>query len=152
MALISLQNMVREIDGLTELKKFWEELLPVLEKRCIVLLEGEVGAGKTHSVKSIAEIKNLHDVASPSFAIHHKYKAKDGFVLDHLDLYRLQSEDDLESTGFWDLFSQESSLVIIEWPQRLNIDELPLNWRKVKVKIEICGQTQRRISVEDLGY
>ncbi len=136
------------VHNLSELKQFWADVLPLFAERCILMMKGAVGAGKTHSVKSIAEIKKLKDVASPSFAIHHSYQSDDGFHMDHVDLYRLESEDDLESTGFWDLFSQEHSLVVIEWAERISIDALPMNWQIFEVKIEILSETQRRITLQ----
>lgn len=145
-------NRSVEVHSLIELEQFWKELLPSFPDRCVLLLKGDVGAGKTHSVLAIAQLQGLKDVASPSFAIHHRYEGQNGFVLDHLDLFRLKNEDDLESTGFWDLFAQKKSLIIIEWPQRLNFEELPMNWRKVQVEISILGPTDRRIDVTDLGF
>ena len=136
------------VHNLSELKQFWADVLPLFEEKCILLMRGAVGAGKTHSVQSIAEIKQLKDVASPSFAIHHSYQSADGFHLDHIDLYRLESEDDLESTGFWDLFSQEHSLVVIEWAERISVDALPMNWQIFEVTIEILGETERRITLQ----
>lgn len=140
-------NFTKNIENLEQLKKFWEDLLPLFKARTILLLNGEVGAGKTHSVKAIAEILDLKDVVSPSFAIHNRYESANGFVLDHVDLYRLKDDEDLESTGFWDLFSQAQSLVAIEWSQRLNISNLPMNWQQVEVLITITGETTRKLEV-----
>jgi tRNA threonylcarbamoyladenosine biosynthesis protein TsaE len=67
--------------------------------------------------------------------------------MDHVDLYRLESEEDLESTGFWDLFGQKKGLVVIEWSDRLNQDLLPLNWYKVKVDIAKPANPNERILI-----
>jgi ATPase, YjeE family len=129
-------SQVHQINNLPELKRFWESFVPHLEPRTILLLNGDVGAGKTTSVQFIAEILGLKNVQSPSFAIHLRYENPNGRGLDHIDLYRLKDEDDLESSGFWDIFAQREGLVIIEWSQRLDVDYLPLNWERIEVVIK----------------
>ncbi len=130
-----------EIQSVLQMEEFWKNLLPKLSVRTILLLSGDVGAGKTTSVQLIAKILNLRDVQSPSFAIHLRYENDQGQALDHLDLYRLQDDDDLESSGFWDLFAQDRGLIVIEWAQRLDYDFLPLNWDKIEVKISVNEST-----------
>lgn len=142
----AILNSERTVTNLIELKEFWKEVLPHLSKRCILLMSGEVGAGKTTSVQMIAELLGMKDVQSPSFAIHLRYENFQGKSLDHVDLYRLKDDDDLESSGFWDLFSQTDSLVIIEWANRLDLDYLPLNWQKVEVRFEKLSKDVRKIT------
>lgn len=138
----------KEVHSLTELKAFWSELLPQLSSRCILLMSGQVGAGKTTSVQMIAELLGMRDVQSPSFAIHLRYENAAGKSLDHLDLYRLQDDDDLESSGFWDLFAQPVGLVVIEWADRLNTEFLPMNWQKIKVHLQKKSDQVRIITTE----
>jgi tRNA threonylcarbamoyladenosine biosynthesis protein TsaE len=122
-------------------------LLKLFKERTLLLLEGPVGAGKTELVKVLTHSLGLQGTASPSFAIHHHYQNRD-VSMDHVDLYRLESEDDLESTGFWDLFSAKKGLIVIEWSDRLSQDLLPLNWSKIKVNIEKCADpNERQITV-----
>ncbi len=144
--MVSILNSERTVRNLIELKEFWVEFLPHLSNRCILLMSGEVGAGKTTSVQMIAELLGMKDVQSPSFAIHLRYENTQGKALDHVDLYRLKDDDDLESSGFWDLFAQKESLVIIEWANRLDFDYLPLNWQRVEVKFEKMSAETRKIS------
>ncbi|MDX9731964.1 MAG: tRNA (adenosine(37)-N6)-threonylcarbamoyltransferase complex ATPase subunit type 1 TsaE [Bdellovibrionales bacterium] len=92
----------------------------------LVFLDGRMGAGKTSFVVSVAEALGAPDAASPSFALHTRYEGDLGIV-DHLDLDRLESMDDLESIGFWDLIQAAKSeggkgigrFVMIEWATRL---------------------------------
>ncbi|WP_415061484.1 tRNA (adenosine(37)-N6)-threonylcarbamoyltransferase complex ATPase subunit type 1 TsaE [Bdellovibrio sp.] len=142
----TILNSERTVRNLIELKEFWTEFLPHLNERCILLMSGEVGAGKTTSVQMIAETLGMKDVQSPSFAIHLRYENAQGKTLDHVDLYRLKDDDDLESSGFWDLFAQKKSLVVIEWANRLDFDYLPLNWQRVEVKFEKTSSEERKIS------
>lgn len=138
------------LHNLSELQEFWKKLLPQIKPKCILLLSGDVGAGKTTSVQMIAQMLGVKNVQSPSFAIHLRYEGPQGLAMDHIDLYRLQDEDDLESSGFWDIFSQEKSLVIIEWADRLNTDYLPLNWQKIEVKFEKVSENERAVFVNFL--
>ncbi|MFM6928126.1 MAG: tRNA (adenosine(37)-N6)-threonylcarbamoyltransferase complex ATPase subunit type 1 TsaE [Bdellovibrio sp.] len=131
----SILNSSRIIHSPEELKAFWQEFLPHLSERCVLLLNGDVGAGKTTSVQYIAKILGMKDVQSPSFAIHLHYQNASGKSMDHLDLYRLEDDDDLESSGFWDLFAPKQGFVVVEWAQRLDYDYLPLNWQRVEVSI-----------------
>lgn len=142
----TLLNSERTVRNLTELEEFWRDFLPHLSGRCILLLSGDVGAGKTTSVQIIAKILGMRDVQSPSFAIHLRYENAQGKSLDHLDLYRLKDDDDLESSGFWDLFAPKEGLVVIEWAQRLDYDYLPLNWQRVEVKFQKLSETERKIT------
>ncbi|KYG65339.1 tRNA threonylcarbamoyladenosine biosynthesis protein TsaE [Bdellovibrio bacteriovorus] len=143
-------NSERTVRNLAELKEFWKEILPALKDRCILLMSGDVGAGKTTSVQLIAEILGMRDVQSPSFAIHLRYENQQGQALDHLDLYRLKDDDDLESSGFWDLFSQQKSLIIIEWANRLDYEYLPMNWQKIEVQFQKLSDTERKLKTHTL--
>ncbi len=122
-------------------------ILKLFKERTLLLLEGSVGAGKTEFVKVLAHSLGILETASPSFAIHHHYQNRD-VIMDHVDIYRLESEDDLESTGFWDLFGVKKGLIVIEWADRLNQDLLPLNWQKIKIQIEkLANPNERQITV-----
>lgn len=139
----------RKISAPEQLDEFVKELMTHFKTRTVVLLEGEVGSGKTETVKALSRVKGWREVASPSFALHHRYGTDDDGA-DHLDLYRLESEDDLESTGFWDLFSEEKGLILIEWADRLNPSYLPLNWTRIRIKYARGpGVTDRTLTVEE---
>lgn len=132
-----------------DLEKISLELLKLFKERSVLLLEGPVGAGKTELVKALSACLGIGESASPSFAIHYHYENRD-VSMDHVDLYRLENEDDLESTGFWDLFGAKKGLVVIEWSDRLNQEMLPLNWSKIKVqiaKLESPDERQVRILI-----
>jgi tRNA threonylcarbamoyladenosine biosynthesis protein TsaE len=61
--------------------------------------------------------------------------------VDHVDLYRVKNDEDLETSGFWDLFSQPMGLVFVEWSDRLPSEVWPRNWLHLKIqlkKIEGC--------------
>ncbi len=86
-----------------------------------------MGSGKTTFVAEVANALGATGAASPSFALHTRYESSAG-IIDHFDLDRLTSIDDLESTGFWDIISEAQSdsislakrFVMIEWAKRLD--------------------------------
>ena len=117
----------------------------------IVLLEGELGAGKTVFSKGFAkELKIKAKIKSPTFVLMKKYKipAKKSELknryLYHLDCYRLRDWHDLVPLGFKDILKDKNAIVLIEWPERINpalpkkyvrvhIDHLDNNKRKIKI-------------------
>lgn len=117
--------------------------------RLVILLEGRMGAGKTTFVSRLVESLGSSEACSPSFAIHNQYQTPEG-VIDHLDLFRVQSEDELESTGFWDLFSQKDGLILIEWADLLETKLLPRTWPKLRLRFILEGD-RRRVEAEYLG-
>ena len=134
--------------SVAELSQIADVVIASLKPRTILLLEGPVGAGKTEFVKVFAAKLGVHDAMSPSYAIHNHYENAQGFGFDHVDLYRLDGADELEGTGFWDLFGAEEGLVIIEWPERLEVDQLPMNWSLLRLTIEkSTAETQRTLSL-----
>ncbi|MGE0631539.1 MAG: tRNA (adenosine(37)-N6)-threonylcarbamoyltransferase complex ATPase subunit type 1 TsaE [Pseudobdellovibrionaceae bacterium] len=123
----------KDISTLDLLHEALEECLPFFKKRQVILLNGTLGAGKTQSVRILAELMgyDVENIASPTFAIHHSY----GPEFQHVDLYRLENEDELESSGFWDLFSSPSGLIAVEWPERVNEEHWPQSWNYMVLQI-----------------
>ena len=86
----------------------------------IILLNGDLGAGKTTLTKYLCDNWQVGDVVcSPSFTIIKEYTGKD-FKIYHADLYRLTSEDELIEIGFEEILNDQSSVKIIEWPTIAN--------------------------------
>jgi tRNA threonylcarbamoyladenosine biosynthesis protein TsaE len=88
------------------------------ELKGVVLLIGNLGAGKTTLVKGIAEglgAAREEEVSSPTFTLVHEYG--DPPRIYHIDLYRLDTEREVESLGLEDLFATDR-LVLIEWGER----------------------------------
>jgi tRNA threonylcarbamoyladenosine biosynthesis protein TsaE len=112
----------------------------------VVLLHGDLGAGKTTLAKGIAAALGVGDVvSSPSFSLVNEYDtglAVPVSRLYHLDLYRLQDEDDLASIGFDDLVASTGGVVIVEWPERA---ATVLPERFLLIEIESVGSDDRRM-------
>lgn len=98
-------------------EKMAEILLPAPK---LVVLRGEVGAGKTTLVKGIAEALGAaseEDVTSPTFTLVHEYNGPK-VKLYHLDLYRLETERELAALGIDEMAAEPDALVLVEWGER----------------------------------
>ncbi|MBN1699873.1 MAG: tRNA (adenosine(37)-N6)-threonylcarbamoyltransferase complex ATPase subunit type 1 TsaE [Spirochaetales bacterium] len=108
----------------------------------IVLLKGSLGAGKTTFVKGIAASIGIEDeVTSPTFTIISVYSGN--VDLYHIDLYRIEGDDDLEELGLYDYLYGEG-ISVIEWGERIEdrIQGLPLS-----IVIDIKENGEREITV-----
>ena len=82
-----------------------------------VAIRGDLGAGKTTLVRAICRGYGVTSVVtSPTFALVHEYSARQSPVY-HLDLYRLERQEELTNIGWYDLLSV-NALVLVEWPER----------------------------------
>jgi tRNA threonylcarbamoyladenosine biosynthesis protein TsaE len=122
------------------------ELGSRLKAPALVLLSGDLGAGKTTLTKGIASglgAATEDEVTSPTFTLVHKYDR--GARVYHVDLYRIEGFHDLETLGLEDVFS-EKAVVIVEWPDKLT---LRTDWPIVRIRLEHVSEDTRRIRVED---
>jgi len=118
----------------------------------LILLTGELGAGKTTLTKGIASgagAAQEEEITSPTFTLIHKYtdgaKPAKRPAVYHIDLYRIESRPDLETLGLDDIFN-ERVIVIVEWPERLI---LPTNWPMVQIKLEHVAEDVRKITIRE---
>jgi len=106
-----------------ELVAWGEQFGRVASPPLIVTISGELGAGKTTLARAICRGYGVtEDVTSPTFALVHRYAAPKSPVY-HLDLYRLESAEELTNIG-WDETLSEDALILIEWPERA-VDRIP---------------------------
>jgi tRNA threonylcarbamoyladenosine biosynthesis protein TsaE len=108
----------RSVEGTLALGEKVAELLRPLPM--LVILRGEVGAGKTTLVKGIAQALGAageEDVTSPTFTLVHEYR-NDRVHLFHLDLYRLEREKQIAVLGLEEMLSEPNALVLVEWGER----------------------------------
>lgn len=94
-----------------------ERLGAALEEGDVLVLTGDLGAGKTQLTKGIARAMDISDdVTSPTFTIQMVYYGRD-FDLNHFDLYRLEHADQLEDTGLFDVLGADG-VCVIEWGEQ----------------------------------
>ena len=115
-----------------------------LKAPVLILLSGELGAGKTTLTKGIVTglgAAREENVTSPTFTLVHKYQGSARVY--HVDLYRISGFHDLETLGLEDLFS-EQAVVIVEWPDRLT---LRTDWPILRIDLEHVSDDERRIRI-----
>jgi tRNA threonylcarbamoyladenosine biosynthesis protein TsaE len=142
---VGTQLAERVTHSAEETVAFGRELAVHLRPPCLVLLEGELGSGKTTLVKGIVAglgAAEDEDVTSPSFTLVHEYGAA-GQVY-HADLYRIEGARDLATLGLEDLAGQAST-VLVEWGEKLG-DNIPIPC--VRIRMEHLGSDDRRVGVE----
>jgi tRNA threonylcarbamoyladenosine biosynthesis protein TsaE len=119
-----------------------KKLARSFEGKEVVLLMGELGAGKTVFAKGIAAglgLEDAHQVHSPSFTLVNIYQAK--YTVFHIDLYRLENRSEIENLGWEDYL--DSGVIVVEWGERLEMDV-----EAIRVTIEVLDDDTRKITVK----
>ena len=127
---------------------FGRKLAVDLNPPLLILLRGDLGAGKTTLVKGIAEgfsAASADDVTSPTFTLVHHYRGPRA-ALYHIDLYRVDTERELETLGLDDLIGPDS-ILLIEWGEKFSRF---VRERDVEIVLERVGENERRIQVNGL--
>jgi tRNA threonylcarbamoyladenosine biosynthesis protein TsaE len=124
---------------------FGRTLLELLSPPKIVLLRGDLGAGKTTLVKGIAaafDAASEEDVTSPTFTLIHEYRGPRANLF-HIDLYRIDTPRELDTLALDDLRS-ESSILLIEWGEKFS---RLARERDLEISLEREGESERRIRI-----
>lgn len=120
-------------------------LSEILAPPKLVLLRGNLGAGKTTLVKGIAaafEAAAEEDVTSPAFTLVHEYRGPRA-NLYHIDLYRIDTQRELETLALDDLRT-EDSILLIEWGEKF---PRFLRERDVEISLERVSENGRKIKI-----
>jgi len=141
--------MILDLPDAEATRKFGVALGRSLAAGTVILLQGDLGAGKTTLVQGIAEGLEIQDsVESPTFTLINEYLTG-RIPLYHLDLYRLEPEEAeaLHLESYWDGLERDLGIVAIEWPERLqykpdNYLQICLNYQDNGRQIEVIGDRQ----------
>jgi tRNA threonylcarbamoyladenosine biosynthesis protein TsaE len=141
------KNMAREIvtHSPEETIAFGHTLVELLVPPKLVLLRGDLGAGKTTLVKGIAaafDAAEEENVTSPTFTLIHEYRGPRA-NLYHIDLYRIDTQRELETLGLDDLRTKDS-ILLIEWGEKF---PRFVAKRDVEISLQRESETSRRIRV-----
>ena len=140
-----MKNNTVIIASIEALSNFAKEFGDELTGGEVIILSGELGAGKTTFVKAlVSALGGTNTVTSPTFVLRNEYVIKDNTFF-HIDLYRLEktSVTDLE---FFERLGEKSTFSCIEWPERIkDIKNLP--GKKIKLTFSITGEHSRRIKI-----
>lgn len=126
---------------LHELSQRARDILDLLSQKDLhtVGLSGDLGAGKTALTKAIAgELGIKEDITSPTFVVMKSYPIREHArftKLVHIDAYRIESEDEMRVLKFNEVVDNPQSLVVIEWPERIE-EILPKDTLRISIEIE----------------
>ena len=129
-------------DSALKTAKIAKIIAKTCKKGSVLLLYGDLGAGKTVFAKGFVSQFSKQNVVSPTFTILNTYIGK--ININHYDLYRINSLNELDEIGFFETI-YSSNISLIEWPERLN-GQIKNN--VVKVYINKTGEETREIVVE----
>jgi len=121
------------------------QLADFLDPPVLVLLRGDLGAGKTTLVKGIAsafQAASEEDVTSPTFTLIHEYRGP-AVNLFHIDLYRIDTQRELDTLALDDL-SSPNSILLIEWGEKFARFERE---RDIEIVLDRLGESDRRIRI-----
>jgi tRNA threonylcarbamoyladenosine biosynthesis protein TsaE len=118
-----------------------------LPKRAVILLIGNLGAGKTTLAKGILSglgVADPEDVTSPTFTLIHEYGPRDDSRrVYHIDLYRLETRQQVETLGLDEIIDRES-VVLIEWGERFP-DLFPAG--RIEIQLHTISESARQITI-----
>ena len=138
-------TQVFESASAEETRALGRRLGALLKAGDYVALSGQLGAGKTLFARAIAEGLGIDvaDVSSPTFSIVQTYRGK--VPLHHVDLYRLESLEELTATGYFDL---EPGVSVVEWAEKIP-KAIPAD--SLRLSFSVLGETSRQIDAAAFG-
>lgn len=116
----------------------------------IICLYGDLGSGKTTFAQGLAKGLGLKQrITSPTFVIIRKYdvssKLSEVRSFYHIDLYRIETERDLEGIGLQEILEDKNAIVVIEWAEKLK-NMLPK--KRIDIKLEVLVNDSRKITID----
>jgi tRNA threonylcarbamoyladenosine biosynthesis protein TsaE len=132
----------KHIHSETEMVEFANNFASTLNEGSVVVLNGNLGAGKTFIVKAIAKLWNIDNVTSPTFSLVNEYDGTRRII--HFDFYRVGDEHELYDIGFDEYLSDENAIKFIEWGELFPII---LPNKRIELKIIIGEGDFRTITV-----
>ncbi|MFW5986444.1 MAG: tRNA (adenosine(37)-N6)-threonylcarbamoyltransferase complex ATPase subunit type 1 TsaE [Halanaerobiales bacterium] len=127
-------------------ERFGRKIGEMVEPGQIILLDGELGAGKTLMAQGICEGLSVdEDVTSPTYRLINEYEGD--LPVYHMDLYRLEDVEEVYQLGFEE-YIERNGVVIVEWPD-LIYDLLPPSY--IYIKIYITENMWRKIEIDAVG-
>ncbi len=130
-------------NSLEETTEFAKQFASTLKSGDVVLLTGDLGAGKTTFVKAVAKELGFSGlVTSPTFTLLNEYNAK--FPIYHFDMYRLKSATEAIESGLDEILRGSEGVCFVEWPQKV-AGILPE--KSIMLDIKVLGQNSRQFTV-----
>ena len=130
-------------NSVAETENFAEMLATDFVGGEVLLLIGDLGAGKTHFVKGLAKGLGIDEViTSPTFALHNSYEGR--LTLNHFDFYRVDDSEEVAILGLNEFFYDKHAVAAIEWSENIK-DLLPRNC--ISITISKVDDNTRKITI-----
>lgn len=130
--------MIAITNSLQETEQLATKIAGAINGGEVILLNGNLGAGKTTFTKGFAKALGVtKTVVSPTFTIIKEYEG-DRLTLYHIDMYRIEDEDEIYELGIEELYRPDS-VTVIEWSK---MEELPE--KVITINVEVMGETTRK--------
>ena len=125
---------IRKTSSVEMTKQLGSTLASYVRVGDVVVLNGDLGAGKTHFVQGVAQRLGVCDaVTSPTFNILLSYQTSGGLPLHHFDLYRLDSSDQLEDIAYYETLDGDG-VSFVEWGEKFPA-ELPCSYLQITITV-----------------
>lgn len=127
---------------------FARKIAETLSPGDIVTLQGDLGSGKTTFTQALGRALGVKKrITSPSFLVMKTYTIDKGIIkrLNHIDLYRIENEQDIKIMGLEDFMSDPEAITIIEWPEKMG-SLLPQ--RRIALEFEYVDENTRKIAIK----
>ncbi len=151
--------MIITVNNLKDTEKLGKIIANCIKKGTVICLDGDLGVGKTSLTQFIAKEFGVKEyIVSPTFTIIKEYEGKLPFY--HMDVYRIDSEDDMYDLGY-DEYIYSEGVTIIEWShliegilpiERVNIDIKRIDDDKRRINISGKGSVYEKLSLELKNY
>lgn len=134
----------RTINSIEQLPQIAQWIIDNFDNKNVIIVEGEMGAGKTTLIKEIGKLFRVEQIInSPTFSIINEYETEDGKILYHFDCYRIETIQEALEIGIPE-YLESGNLCLIEWAE--NIGTL-LPDQVMKIKIFVEGINQRKFLI-----
>jgi tRNA threonylcarbamoyladenosine biosynthesis protein TsaE len=116
-----------------------EEFAGVVKQGQVIVLNGNLGSGKTFFIKNLLHFFSINNVSSPSFAIVNEYNGS--IIAYHFDFFRLKNVAELQDIGWQDYLNDTKAVTFIEWGDQLK-NALPK--KRIEILITVTNDTKRQ--------
>jgi tRNA threonylcarbamoyladenosine biosynthesis protein TsaE len=139
---VTLSRFIRNEEETTALAK---EFVSELKGGEIIVLDGELGAGKTFFIKKGLESLGISNVSSPTFALINEYYGK--IKVYHFDFYRIKNVNELYDIGYDDYLNDDEAIIFIEWG---NLFPQILPQKRIDIEIKVFDDFSREINIKNV--